>query len=188
MTDDAAGTPTWSEKVELLAAWLGAYGIPHAFGGAIAMNYHREPRATLDIDVNVFVREGEEGELLELLRERIPQMDVDALARELAAHGQGRALWGDTFVDVFLANTDFHLSMARRARAEPFGDRTISVLSIEDLLVCKALFDRPKDWVDIAAVGATRAGQLDVAYVERWLGEFVEPDDERFTRLRGALG
>lgn len=31
---------------------------------------------------------------------------------ELRQEGQARTLWGDTFVDLFLANTDFHGSMA----------------------------------------------------------------------------
>ena len=28
---------------------------PHAFGGALALAYYAEPRATIDIDLNVFV-------------------------------------------------------------------------------------------------------------------------------------
>ena len=28
---------------------------PHAFGGALALAYHAEPRATVDIDLNVFI-------------------------------------------------------------------------------------------------------------------------------------
>ena len=29
--------------------------LPHAFGGALALAYYAEPRATIDIDLNVFV-------------------------------------------------------------------------------------------------------------------------------------
>ncbi len=29
--------------------------VPHAFGGALALAYYAEPRATIDIDLNVFV-------------------------------------------------------------------------------------------------------------------------------------
>jgi hypothetical protein len=29
--------------------------VPHAFGGALALAYYAEPRATVDIDLNVFV-------------------------------------------------------------------------------------------------------------------------------------
>lgn len=52
--------PTWTEKVVALSRALGEAGIPYAFGGAIALNYHREPRSTLDIDINVFLAPDDE--------------------------------------------------------------------------------------------------------------------------------
>ena len=88
----------------------------------------------------------------------------------------------------FFAHTEFHQSMARRAVREPFADTAIPVLSIEDLLVCKVLFDRPRDWIDIEAVAETRRGGLDTAYIEYWVDAFVERDDARFGKLRGVLG
>lgn len=57
--------PAWHEKVELIHRALAEAGVPHAFGGAIAMNYHREPRATLDIDINIFLRPAERVKLFE---------------------------------------------------------------------------------------------------------------------------
>jgi hypothetical protein len=43
--------PTWSEKVVALSR-------------AIALNYHREPRSTLDIDINVFLTPDDETQAL----------------------------------------------------------------------------------------------------------------------------
>lgn len=34
---------------------LGKAGVPHAFGGALALAYYGAPRPTSDIDVNVFL-------------------------------------------------------------------------------------------------------------------------------------
>lgn len=39
--------PTWDQKVIKLNEVLAERSIPYAFGGAIALNYHREPRSTL---------------------------------------------------------------------------------------------------------------------------------------------
>jgi hypothetical protein len=61
------------------------------------------------------------------------------------------------------------------------------VLSIEDLLICKALFDRPKDWVDIEAVAKTRQGDLDRPYLGGWLGRFLPPEDPRLDRIKAIL-
>ena len=41
---------------ERIVALEGALAVvPHAFGGALALAYYAEPRATIDIDLNVFV-------------------------------------------------------------------------------------------------------------------------------------
>lgn len=168
--------------IELSAA-LEHGSIPHAFGGAIAMNYHREPRATLDIDINIFLTEGNEGVGLQVLSSIYAVTDPAGLQDEVARTGQARTLWDGTYVDLFFANTDFHLSMSQRVQRQPFADATIAVLSIEDLLVCKAIFDRPKDWVDIEAVMRTKRSDLDDGYVNEWLGQFVSADDPRWARL-----
>jgi hypothetical protein len=179
--------PAWDEKVIRLNDVLGRERLPYAFGGAIALNYHREPRSTLDIDVNVFVRPEDERGVIHGLTALYEVADAERLARELREQGQTRALWGITYIDVFLSTTDFHDSMAARVGREPFGDVEIPVLSIEDLIVCKVLFDRPKDWLDVDAVTTTRRGELDGEYVLYWLREFLEPADARLDRARAAL-
>ncbi|MBI1843131.1 MAG: hypothetical protein HYR89_00725, partial [Actinobacteria bacterium] len=40
---------------KVLALTCALDGVPHAFGGALALAYYAEPRATIDIDLNVFV-------------------------------------------------------------------------------------------------------------------------------------
>ena len=39
----------------ILALERALVAVPHAFGGALALAYYAEPRATIDIDLNVFV-------------------------------------------------------------------------------------------------------------------------------------
>lgn len=180
--------PSWDEKVLGLRDVLDRRQLPYAFGGAIALNYHREPRSTLDIDINVFVSPEEGDAVLEALGDLYELQGQERAASDLRRDGQARTLWGATFIDLFLANTDFHASMASRIEQQPFGDAEIPVLSIEDLLVCKVLFDRPKDWVDIDAVAATRTGQLDEEYMRTWIERFLEPDDPRLARFGEALG
>lgn len=179
--------PPWGEKIVRLHDSLTAQGIPYAFGGAIALNYHREPRSTLDIDINVFLPPDSDEIVLTLLRGLDPSIDTTTVQQEIRETGQARALWGSTFVDLFFANTDLHTSMAQRVAREPFADGEINVLSIEDLLICKALFDRPKDWLDIDAVAQTRRDALDRAYITTWLTQFVADDDHRLDRLRQIL-
>ena len=177
--------PTWSGKVVLLNDALAQSGVLYAFGGAIALNYHREPRATLDI--NIFVSPADRDEVLAVLTGLYGLPDRGRVEHALDAQGQARSLWGETYVDLFFANTEFHDSMATWVERQPFDGREVPVLSIEDLVVCKVLFDRPKDWLDIAAVARTERADLDMEYIKRWVLEFVEPYDGRFTRLDEAV-
>jgi hypothetical protein len=179
--------PTWDQKVVKLNTVLAERGIPYAFGGAIALNYHREPRSTLDIDINIFVPPEQENAVLAALGAVYDLPDRERVGRDLRRDGQARSSWGDTYVDLFLANTDFHASMAERVQRQPFGDTTIPVLSIEDLLICKALFDRAKDWVDIEAVAKTRRGDLGRTYISGWLDRFLPADDPRRERIAAML-
>jgi hypothetical protein len=106
--------------------------------------------------------------------------------------GQVRLWWGITPLDVFLAYDEFHYHAEKRVRRVPFGDVTIPVLAPEDLLVCKVVFDRRKDWIDVDQMLLLTAGTLDLDDVRRWLVAIVGNDDQRFVRfeaaVRGVLG
>lgn len=156
-------------------------GIPHAFGGALALAYGVEmPRGTADIDVNVFLAGTEATRVFAELPEAVTwtDQDVDDVRRD----GQVRLAWGRTPLDLFFNTAAFHEHVAANARTVPFEDGTIPVLLPGDLAVFKAFFNRPQDWVDIESM--LRAESLDVAYVLDWLGRLVGDDDERSTRLR----
>ena len=159
--------------------------IPHAFGGALALAYYAEPRATIDIDLNVFVTVDRyldvAGPLLEL------GVSVDETVVELVQRdGQARVMWEGTPIDLFFAYDAFHDAAARSRRTVPFADATIPILAPEHLIVCKAVFDRPKDWIDIDAMLETDLA-LDVAEVLRWVGRITSDRDPRFERIAEVL-
>ena len=68
-----------------------------------------------------------------------------------------------------------------------FGPVDIPILAPEHLIVCKAIFDRPKDWLDIEEI--LRWGtEVDAALTLYWVGEILGPEAEQYTRLAGVLG
>ncbi|HEY5251564.1 MAG TPA: hypothetical protein VIJ09_07880 [Acidimicrobiales bacterium] len=151
-----------SEKLLVLHRNLDAADVPHAFGGAIALAYCTgEPRATIDIDLNLFVQTSEAERVLGDLPDGVASDHQDL---DLAlADDQVRLFWDDTPVDLFFSYHPFHTDLARRVRTVPFADTLIPVLSCEDLLVFKAFFARTKDWADIEAMAATDALDLPAA-------------------------
>lgn len=175
-----------SQKVLALGHALEQHGIPYAFGGAIALFYYRDPRSTIDIDVNVFLPPERQADVVDVLA-TLYAVDAAQVASQVRAAGQARSAWDATYVDLFFSDTEFHDVMARRVRRQPFLDGEINILSAEDLLVCKLLFDRAKDWVDVDAVVKALGGELDRSYVEAALALFVEPSDARFERWRATL-
>lgn len=182
-----AGT-SLSEKILLLEHGFRQRGIPHAFGGALALAYYATPRATIDIEVNVFVGVARAAEVLSLLEALGAEPLRDDERAHLERDEQVRVRWERTPVDLFFSYDAFHDSCFERRRRMPFGeDEAIQVLSAEDLLVFKALFDRDKDWRDIEELIFALAADLDDAYARDWLSRIAGTDDARTRRLRNLL-
>lgn len=174
--------PSLPGKVTAIHDQLQEARIPHAIGGALALAYYAEPRATIDIDVNVFVPASKWKkvfEALESLGVDAGDLDTTALERD----GQCRLWWNDNAVDLFFADEEIHDEMRKQTRRVPFAGETIPILAPEHLAICKAMFDRPKDWIDIEQM-LVAAEDFDVTAVEDWLVRMVGDDDSRLQRLR----
>jgi hypothetical protein len=158
---------------------LDGAGIPHAIGGAIALGYCvLEPRGTRDVDVNVFVHPNRARDVFAAMPEGVEVSGVQL--DEAERDGQVRLEWGITPIDLFMSVLPFHDRVESHVRRVPFEGRTIPVLDCTGLAVFKAMFDRPKDWVDIEAMVEARS--LDIEDASRWIYEMVG-DDERIARL-----
>jgi hypothetical protein len=173
-----------AERVCEVHAALDGAGIPHAFGGALALAYcTEEPRGTRDVDVNVFVGADRAGRVLAALPAGVA---VDA--RDVAAaeqDGQVRVWWEDTPVDVFFDVHDFHAVAQASVRAVPFSGVTIPVLGCDAIAVFKVVFNRTKDWADVEAMLEVDA--FDRSAVLGWVVRLFGPEDRRTTRLLQML-
>ncbi|HTU79780.1 MAG TPA: hypothetical protein VMF09_13580 [Solirubrobacteraceae bacterium] len=71
--------------------------------------------------------------------------------------------------------------------AARLGPARIPILCPEHLIVCKAVFGRPKDWVDIEEMIAWGT-VIDGAEVARWIDGILEPSSQPHDRLVELLG
>jgi hypothetical protein len=172
--------PSLPEKVVAIHERLAAAKVPHAIGGALALAYYAEPRATADVDVNVFVPTDRWPDVRDALAPLGVDVDVDLDALE--RDGQVRLWWGRNAVDLFFSYDEFHAEMQRKARKVPFNDTTLPILAPEHLAVCKAMFDRTKDWLDIEQI-LVATDPLDLAEIESWLERMVGESDPRMAKL-----
>lgn len=168
-------------KVERVDRAFARARIPHAFGGALALAYYATPRATVDIDVNVFVSVERYDSVASVLRragvDKIPQTAVAVRV------GQVRTWWGATPIDLFFSYDEVHEAMRAAVRVVPFGKKTIPILAPEHLLVAKAAFNRAKDWLDIEEM-LVAVDDLDIEEIDRWLAHLVGETDSRAKRFK----
>lgn len=175
---------TLAQRVAAIDAALAE--IPHAFGGALALAYYAEPRATIDIDVNVFIPATRFDEVAAPLRELGAGVDAPSVAELARRDGQVRVMWDSTPIDLIFAYDAFHDAAGAARRLVPFADGSIPILAPEHLMVCKVVFNRAKDWVDIDAMLEV-AADVDVAEVLRWVGRIAGDDDPRYERVVALL-
>jgi hypothetical protein len=174
---DPGETPPLPDKVIAIHEALLAAKVPHAIGGALALAYYATPRATIDIDLNVFIPAERWRQVIDAVSPLGIANDLDP--KQLERDGQCRLWWGDNPVDLFFAYDPIHMEMRKQARRVPFAGTTIPILSPEHLAVCKAMFDRRKDWLDIEQM-LIATDELDTAEIERWLERMVGKNDPRF--------
>ncbi|MGH9026403.1 MAG: hypothetical protein ACRDWD_09870 [Acidimicrobiia bacterium] len=168
-------------KIVTLHRSLEQAAIPHAFGGALALAWcTQRARATIDIDLNLFVAPNHAVAVLAALPAGVRVTDDDRARIE--RDGQVRLWWDETPVDVFFSTTDFHERAAARVRQEPFLGADLPFLACRDLAVFKAFFNRTRDWADLEEMAA--AGRLDAEAVLGVLAHYLGGADPRVERLR----
>jgi hypothetical protein len=177
----AGGLDGLSSRIVAVHEMLDSMRVPHQFGGAIALAWYRSPRATTDIDLNITLSP-EEGEPV---LGALTHLGVSVSAAERATierDGQARLDWDGSYLDLFFATLDLHGEMATNAREVEFGPVTIPILSPEHLIVCKAVFDRPKDWVDIEEI-VNWGTAVDRGAVLRWIDALVGSESGQYARF-----
>jgi hypothetical protein len=147
--------------------------IAYAVVGGIANAVWGEPRATIDVDVTVAVDEDDLPTTIPAIARnfRVPVPDPVAFVQ------QTRVLPLDTAdgvrIDVIFALLPFELDAIRRARDVTIADRTVHVVTPEDLILMKIISERPRDVADAEAIVRRRIGDLDMAYLEPRIRELA---------------
>lgn len=169
-------------------------GLPHAFGGALALNLYAEPRMTQDVDVSVFVPWTDRGAVIALFEEIgfRPEASEEAwlpiAGVRLVTEGAREHL------DVFFALDPLYDRVRDRAVRVSIGrnGEVLPFFTAEDVAVFKLSFNRPKDWVDLQSM-IDNGTEFDQAYVEDMLvgmrGATMHPRLARFRRMvEGGTG
>ncbi len=174
------------EIARLVADALEKDGIPYAIGGALALAYYSPPRATVDLDINIFVDPllGLD-ELFATLASVgfTPESDPDTARLQAQTDGQFRGRISNMRLDIFVPAIDYYASLEARRQQVPMLGTPTWILSAEDLVILKMMFYRRKDLADVESLLRHRRDSVDLDFVRKKLGELAGGDDPRLSTL-----
>ena len=176
------GSSSAPEVARRLADALEAAGLPYAVGGALALGVWGFPRATNDVDLNLYVEVDALGAAFEVFRGAGCTIDEERALASARDRRDFTVRAGAMRVDVFVPSVPLYDSARTRIRQAPLEGRPAWFLSPEDLVVFKMLFFRTKDLLDVERLVAFAGADFDRDYVHRWLVDLVGADDERLAR------
>lgn len=147
--------------------------LPYALGGAVAYSSWGEPRATRDIDLNLWVEPEQMTTAFDVLTSAGVRLDRERAVAEARERGLFVGWHGEYRVDVFVPSVPFYDEALKRRIRVHLADRDTWVLSPEVLAVFKMLFFRAKDLRDLERLLAVQRDRLDVGFVRHWLVEML---------------
>jgi len=153
---------------------LESLSIPHMLIGGLAVSLWGEPRATLDIDLILWV----EPEKLELTVQRLCERFHTPVAapREFVELYRILPLITAQGVraDLIFASLPYERHAIDRAATKDVAGRPLRVAAVEDLLLMKAMSEREKDLEDARRLVRRHAASLDRRYLEPLLRQLAE--------------
>lgn len=158
-----------------LAKALAAQRIPYMIIGGQAVLFYGYPRLTQDVDLTLGVDPEAVPAILAVCRKaQLTPLVKDPHAFVRATHvlpAQDRA--SRLRVDLVFSNTPYEHQAIRRARRVRVGRATVSIASLEDLIIHKLVAGRPVDVEDVRVLMTRRRRNADLRYIRRWLKQFV---------------
>jgi predicted nucleotidyltransferase len=154
---------------------LDANQVDFAVCGGMAYSILVSPRATIDFDCLIMA---EPNTLTEINRILEPLFDSIISQNEPMEFKKARVFrtlgvdGGNEYImDFILGETRFHQEALSRKKTIDLEGISLPILTPEDLLLLKALANRPQDRVDISNIVEFFGDKLDQAYLERWKRE-----------------
>ena len=161
---------------ERIIAALERARIPHMLTGSFAGSYHGSPRATQDIDLVIEADEACLRALIASMPRAEYYVDEDAALEALRAETQFNVIdlatgWK---VDLIIRKSrPFSREEFARRSVTEFEGAKLSIASVEDVILSKLEWAKSgassRQIEDVASILKIRGGDLDGAYLERWI-------------------
>lgn len=146
--------------------------------GGVAVSLLGTPRFTVDVDAVFMLGLSEIPELLTEAEKQgiVPRIEdpIDFARRNRVLLLRHKASGID--IDILLGILPFEAEMVARSSICEIGPIQIRIPTPEDLIIMKAVAQRPKDLEDIKAIGASHP-VLDREHIQYWIEQFGDALD-----------
>jgi hypothetical protein len=160
-----------------ICRFLKQRNIPYMVIGGMANAVWGEPRATLDIDVTIWVEDDEIQNLIKSLTpvfKLLPENPREFISKTRVLP---IATQDNTRIDLLFGMLPFEETAISRAIEKDIQGTSVRFCTAEDLILHKIISDREKDLRDAENIIARQKNKLDIAYLEpriKELAEFLE--------------
>ena len=161
-----------------LMKWWRKCKVQGAIIGGLAVALRGFARTTLDVDAVVFIEEAGWPSFLTIgstysIESRIPE--PLAFAKEASIFLLSHAPSG-VDLDITLGQLAYEKLIIRRAVPKKIGKATVPIATVEDLIVLKAVANRPRDLADIQGLLEVNTS-IDLAYIREQIEELAAMAD-----------
>ncbi len=162
-----------AEALADLLADFDRRNVQYALAGGWAFSALIEPRATTDIDLLILLDRPSRETIQSLLAPLFESLIVHPAPMTM----RGISMWRtvgvrrreEVVVDFLLADSAFLQAALSRKQQIPWRGESVSIVTLEDLILLKMLAGRLQDQADLEKIEARRSEfQIDWAYVNKW--------------------
>jgi predicted nucleotidyltransferase len=184
---------TLETALRQLVGALDDHEIPYMVVGGLANAIWGEARATVDVDVTVWVEEPATAEVVDYLTSAFRTLTAEPVDFVRKTRVLPLESADGVRMDVIFGVLPFEKAAIERAVAIAVEGRSVRVCTAEDLLLMKIVSNRERDQADAKAVILRRGAELDLGYLEpriRELAALLARDDvvQHWEEWKAAAG
>jgi hypothetical protein len=142
--------------------------------GALAVSAWGEARATLDVDMSLWVEPERFESTVGALCSRLRPVPTDPLLFARETRVLPMVSSHEIRLDLVFASLPVERDLIARAQPKEVGGRTVNIATVEDLIWMKLFSERPKDIEDARRLIRRFRLTLDRGYIEPRLRELSE--------------
>ncbi len=161
-----SGVNVFEKALNDLSIVLKRQNVPYMIIGGLANAIWGHPRATLDIDVTIWVLDDQIHKLLSILEKKYVFMveePIDFISKTRVLPIKNNE---NLRIDIIFGVLPFEKDAIDRSVEVKIGDTSIKFCTAEDLILLKIISERPKDLEDVRSLLHYQRDNLDYTYLE----------------------